>query len=41
MTSLTKEKLYDMHDAFNLTSRYLDDLLNIHVVIWKAQGVPQ
>ena len=29
MKSLTKEKRYDMIDAFNLTSRYLDDLLNI------------
>ena len=29
MQSLTKEKRYDMIDAFNSTSRYLDDLLNI------------
>ena len=29
MKSLTKEKRYDMTDAFNSTSRYLDDLLNI------------
>ena len=29
MRSLTKEKRYDMIDAFNSTSRYLDDLLNI------------
>ena len=29
MKSLTKEKRYDMMDAFNSTSRYLDDLLNI------------
>ena len=29
MKSLTKEKQYDMIDAFNSTSRYLDDLLNI------------
>ena len=29
MKSLTKEKLYDLIDAFNSTSRYLDDLLNI------------
>ena len=29
MKSLTKEKRYDMIDAFNPTSRYLDDLLNI------------
>ena len=27
--SLTKEKWYDLIDAFNSTSRYLDDLLNI------------
>ena len=27
--SLTKEKRYDLIDAFNATSRYLDDLLNI------------
>ena len=29
MKTLTKEKSYDMIDAFNSTSRYLDDLLNI------------
>ena len=29
MKSLTKEKLYDLIDAFNSTSRYLDDLLSI------------
>ena len=29
MKSLTKEKRYDMIDAFNSTSRYLDDLPNI------------
>ena len=29
MKGLTKEKRYDMIDAFNSTSRYLDDLLNI------------
>ena len=29
MKSLTKEKPYDMNYAFNSTSRYLDDLLNI------------
>ena len=29
MKSHTKEKRYDMIDVFNLTSRYLDDLLNI------------
>ena len=29
MKSLTKKKWYDLIDAFNSTSRYLDDLLNI------------
>ena len=29
MKSLTKEKRYDMIDAINSPSRYLDDLLNI------------
>ena len=29
MKTLTKEKRYDLIDAFNSTSRYLDDLLNI------------
>ena len=29
MKSLSKEKRYDMFDAFNSTSRYLVDLLNI------------
>ena len=29
MKSLTKEKRYDLIDAFKQTSRYLDDLLNI------------
>ena len=28
MKSLTKERRYDMIDAFNSTSRYLDDLLH-------------
>ena len=28
MKSLTKEKRYDMIDAFNSTSRYMYDLLN-------------
>ena len=28
MKSLTKEKRYGLKDAFNSTSRYLDDLLN-------------
>ena len=30
MKSLTKEKRYYLIDAFNSTSRYLDDLLNIN-----------
>ena len=29
MKSVTKEKQYDLIDAFNSTSRYLDDLLDI------------
>ena len=29
MKTITKEERYDMIDAFNSTSRYLDDLLNI------------
>ena len=29
MKSLSKEKRYDLIDAFNSTSRYVDDLLNI------------
>ena len=29
MKSLTKENRYEMIDAFNSTSRYLDDLINI------------
>ena len=29
MKSLTKEKRYDIIDAFNSSYRYLDDLLNI------------
>ena len=29
LKSLTKEKQYDLIDAFNSTSRYLEDLLNI------------
>ena len=29
LESVTKEKRYDLIDAFNSTSRYLDDLLNI------------
>ena len=34
MRSLTKEKRYDMIDAFNSTSRYLDDLLNIDNILF-------
>ena len=30
MKSLTKKKRYDLIDALNSTSRYLDDLLNIY-----------
>ena len=30
MKSLTKGKRYDLIDAFNSTSRYLDELLNIN-----------
>ena len=29
MRGTSKEKRYDLIDAFNSTSRYLDDLLNI------------
>ena len=32
MKPLTKEKRYDLIDAFNSTSRYLDDLLNIDTI---------
>ena len=32
MKSLTKEKRYDLVYAFNSTSRYLDDLLNIDTI---------
>ena len=35
MTSPTKEKRYDLIDAFNSTSRYLDDLLNIDNIHFK------
>ena len=35
MKSLTKEKRYDLIDAFNSTSRYLDDLLNIDNIHFK------
>ena len=32
MKSLTKEKRYDLIDAFNSTIRYLDDPLNIDTI---------
>ena len=35
MKSLTKEKRYDMTGAFNSTSRYLNDLLNIDNIHFK------
>ena len=41
MKPLTKEKRYDLISAFNSTSRYLDDLLNIdnihfeHMIIFR------
>ena len=35
MKSLTKEKRYDLIDAFNLTSRYLDDLLNTDYIYFE------
>ena len=35
MKSLTKEKRYDLIDAFNSTTRYLDDLLNIDNIHFK------
>ena len=35
MESLTKEKRYDLIDAFNSTSRYLDPLLNINNIHFK------
>ena len=34
LKSLTKEKRYDMIDAFNSTSRYLDDLLKIDNILF-------
>ena len=40
MKSLTKEKRYDLIDAFNSTSRYLDDLLNIDMNIWFTEYIP-
>ena len=44
MKSLTKEKRYGMADAFNTTSRYLDDLLNIDYNIrmnrWFTEYIP-
>ena len=38
MKSLTEEKQYDMIDAFNSTSRYLNDLLNIDNVYFEQIG---
>ena len=38
MKSLTKEKRYDMIDAFNSTSKYLDDLLNIDYIHFEHIG---
>ena len=35
MKSITKEKWYDMIDAFNSTSRYLDNLLNIDNILFE------
>ena len=43
MKSITKEKRYGMIDAFNSTSRYLDDLLNIdniHFESWFTEYIP-
>ena len=45
MKSLTKEKRYDLIYAFNSTSRYLDDLLNIDYMvftlnIWFTEYIP-
>ena len=41
MKSLTKEKRYNLIDAFNSTSRYLDDLLNIDNIYFehKVHGI--
>ena len=38
MKSLTKEKRYDLIDAFNSTSRYLDNLLNIDNIHFEHMG---
>ena len=35
MKSHTKEKWYDLIDAYNSTSRYLDDLLNIDYIYFE------
>ena len=35
MKSLTKEKRYDLIDAFTSTSRYLDDLLIIDNILFE------
>ena len=39
MKSLTKEKRNDLIDAFNSTSRYLDDLLNIDNIHFEHNGL--
>ena len=38
MKSLTKVKRYDLIDAFNSSSRYLDDLLNINYIHFEQYG---
>ena len=38
MKSFTKEKQYNMIDAFNSTSRYLDDLFNIDNIHFEQIG---
>ena len=38
MKYLTREKRYDMNDAFNSTSRYLTDLLNIDNIHFERNG---
>ena len=38
MKSLTKEKRYEMIDAFNSTSKHLDDLLNIDNIHFEQMG---
>ena len=36
--SLTKEKRYDLIDAFNSTSRYIDDLLNLDNIHFESMA---